>query len=123
MEAAGFASLRSSHLQLSPPRAMEKWEIRSQGNLAIKKAPYRRDVYVHAPPEWDPSGSARARKLRVAPCGLNVAPVVFYTTTQNYLLGKDQIEKAAGLSFCAPRQNPRLYYVHYGTRYSAGVLG
>ena len=56
VETAGCVSLRSSDLHLVPVCSMNKWEI---WNPAIKnpclQADTFRDVFVHAPPKWDPS--------------------------------------------------------------------
>ena len=73
VDTSGRVSLRSSHLQVVSLNAIRKWELRSLGNKTefLRAGGFGRDVFLHAPMEWDPTSATRARKLKAPAYGLS----------------------------------------------------
>ena len=113
METSGCVSPRSPHLQAISPSALKKWRL---WRLDIKHAflqagTFKRDVFLHAPPEWNPSGPRRIWRLHAPAYGLNDAPVAFHRTLQKYLPNAPLSIELAGLEFQVSSFDPRLYFV------------
>ena len=123
VETAVRVSLHPSHLQFLSLHAVKKragWSLEVK-NASLQADRSRRDVFVHAPPEWGPRCRTRTWQLRVPAYGLHDAPVAFYATLQKYLPDKERNIKVAGLNFRDSSRDPRLYYVVGGTRNPAGA--
>ena len=69
--------MRSSHLEVVSLGALKKWKLWSLDikNACLQADPVRREVYLHAPPEWRPKNPKRVWELTTPAYGLNDAPV------------------------------------------------
>ena len=88
MDTSGRVSLRSSHLQVITLSDLKKWKLRSLDikNALLRADTLQRNVFLQAPPEWEPSDPRRFWKLNAPAYGLNDAPDAFRRTSQKYLL-------------------------------------
>ena len=80
VETSGCVSLRSSHLHVMPLSTIRPWKLWS---LDIKNAfsqadGFGRDVFSHAPTDWDPPCNKRAWRLKAPALGLKDAPVALH---------------------------------------------
>ena len=80
VDTSGCVSLRSSRLQVIPLSALRKWAL---WRLDIKNAfsqadGFGRDVFSHAPTDWDPPCNKRAWRLKAPALGLKDAPVALH---------------------------------------------
>ena len=69
---SGRVSLGSSHPQVLCLGAIGKWAIwiLDIKNASVQAGGFRRDVFLRAPPGWDPNGARRIRKLQAPAYGL-----------------------------------------------------
>ena len=91
-ETSGCASLRASHVQVTPLSAPKKWKLR---NLDIKDASieadgFDREVPLRAPLEWGPL-ARRIRRLRAPASGLNVGRRVSATVAGHIGPGRPEV--------------------------------
>ena len=65
VDTSGCVSLRSSHFRVISFGAIERWGIRSLDikNAFLQADGFGRDVFSHAPDEWDPSCRERVWTL------------------------------------------------------------
>ena len=85
---SGRVSLRSLHLQVIPPGALEKWSIwiLDVKNTFLRADGFGREVFLGAPAAWGPEGTHRIWKLRAPAYGLRGAPVAPRRALRRYLL-------------------------------------
>ena len=74
----------------------------------------KRDVFLRAPTEWDPSRAQHIWKLRAPPFGLNDAPVAFRNTLRGYLLRTEELSAKAGRKFQISSVDPYLHFIFRG---------
>ena len=79
--------------------ALRKWKLWS---LDVKEASSRadrfdRDVFLHAPEEWDPACSTRVWELKAPAYGLNDAPVAFRRSLKRHLSNSELPAKSVGI--------------------------
>ena len=120
VETAGCVSFRSSHLQLLSLRQANLGL--GKKNACLQSDSSRRDVSLHAPPEWGPQCSMRTRKPRVAALGLNDAQAAFYNTLRRYLSDTDQSNEEVGLAVSVSDHHLCLLYVIWATGQSVGAM-
>ena len=79
VDVSGCVSLRSSHLQVVPISALQKWKLWSLDikNASLHADGFDRDVRPHAPDEWEPTRLARFLNLKAPAYGLNDAQIAF----------------------------------------------
>ena len=85
VDTSGCVSLRSSHLREVSLSAIQRRKLRGRDikNAFLQAGGLDRDVFLHAPMEWDSTCTMRVWKLKAPAYGLNDAPVAFYRI-QNY---------------------------------------
>ena len=104
--------------------ARKKWKLWSLDikHAFLKRDALRRNVFLRAPPEWEPSDFRRFWELNAPAYGLNDDPVAFRRTLQKYLLNNDQSLKAVGLLYKVSSFGPCLYFIFDKTNAAVGVF-
>ena len=82
----------------------------------------QRNLFLQAPPEWEPSDSRRFWKLNAPAYGRNDAPVAFQKTIQRYLLNCEESIRDVGLMYKASSFDPCLYFIYDKTNVAVGVF-
>ena len=94
VDTSACVSPRPSHFQVLSLRVLRKWEICSPyiENTCFQADGLRREVFLHAPVKWLPSGTNRTWKLRGPTSQLNGASAAFRTTLRRYLLRAEEFD-------------------------------
>ena len=90
------------------PKKRAVWTLDIKAAL-LRLDSFTWDVFVRAPPDWDPRSRTRTWTPRVAAYGLNDAPAASFATRHKYLLGEDKRDTTGCLSFCASSHDPCLF--------------
>ena len=80
-------------------------------NAFLQADGFERDVFLHAPEEWDLPCGKRAWKLKAPAYELNDAPAAFRRSSKRHLLNSELSVKHVGLRCQAPTFDPCLFCV------------
>ena len=124
VDTSGCVSLRSSHLQVISRSAIRKWKLWSLDlkNAFLQADGFDRDVFLHAPAEWDKPCKGRVWELKAPAYGLNDAPVAFHRYLKRYLLNSELSMGRVGLRCQASTFDPCLFFVFRGEGHAVGVF-
>ena len=113
VDTSGCLRLRSSRLRVFFIIAIKKWGIWGVDiKIAFLQADgFVRDVFLHAPGEWDPLCRERVWDLEEPAYGLNDAPVASYRSSKKYLLGSEASAEGVGLRCEASTFDPCHFFV------------
>ena len=122
MDTSGCLSLRSSRLQANPLSSLKKWKLWSPDikNAFPDADGFTRDVFLHAPPEWEPSKACRFWKINAPAYGLNDAPVAFRQSPQKHLVSSELSLTKVGMENKVLPFGPCMYSVF---REGGGAIG
>ena len=115
-------SLCSPHLQVMSLSAPKKWKLRNLdiGNTILQADGFTGDVFLRAPPEWEPSDACRRWESGAPAYGLTEAPVAFRRSLQERLLNSELSLAKVGLQYEVSPFDPCLYFVFRG---GGGAVG
>ena len=124
VDAPGRVSLRSPHLQVISRSAIRKWKLRILDikNAFLQSDGFDRDVFLHAPAEWDKSRMERAWNSKAPAYGVNDAPAAVRRSLERYILNSGLSMKCVGRRCQATTFDSCLFFVFRGEGHAVGAF-